>query len=401
MHTWQDSSILIFAIKQRRDGISYAMERKRQLALVLGGGGARAAYQAGVVHYIRELAPKISYSIITGVSAGAMNAAFLAGNPDRKGTEALVRCWENIQTDNVYRPESSISMIRRAMPFGSTIIRMREGEAILNTQPLRHYLSMQLPATVDGTLPQIRRNIQAGELSAVCITTTSFTTGQSVSWVQGRRIDAWERPNRVAHQADITLDHVMASSALPLLFPAVKLNNAWHGDGGIRLIAPLAPALHLGATDIICISPKYSRTRMEAGQPAITGYPPAAQVMGIMLNATFLDAFDHDVRMANRITRLALHTPPSQRGDIRPVNILLIQPSRDVAKLAQGLEVKTRGVLRMLTRGLGSGDTTSPDWLSVMLFEPEFIGRVLELGYEDGRRQAEALEKFLQNATDA
>ena len=375
------------------------MEQPRQLALVLAGGGARAAYQAGVVCYLRELAPEIPYPIITGVSAGAINAAFLAGHPGQYGAEALVDCWRNINQDKVYQAESSIGVIQRIlpwMPFGDATIRVQEGEALLNTTPLRHYLSNRLPAAEDGTLPQIRQNLDEGELTSVCITATSFTTGQSVSWVQGRDIQTWQRPNRIAHHDKITLDHVMASSALPLLFPAVKLGDAWYGDGGIRLIAPLSPALHLGATDIICISPKYIRTQAEAAEPAITGYPPAAQVMGVMLNATFLDAFDHDVRMAERVNRLVRYVPAEERSGIRPVNILLIQPSRDIAKLAQGLDVKTQGILRMLTRGLGSGDTLSPDWLSVMLFDPEFIGRVLELGYEDGRRQTAAIKKFLE-----
>ncbi len=386
-------------------GTSRAHEKKRELALVLGGGGARAAYQAGVIHFMCELSPEVSFPIITGVSAGAINAAFLASNPGLHGTEALMRCWECIDQDNVYRAESSMSLIRRllpgvSMPFRNMVIRVREGEAILDTSPLRQYLARQLPATSDGTLPQIHKNLGDGTLAAVCITSTSFTTGQSVSWVQGRDIAEWERPNRTAHQGDITLDHVMASCSLPLLFPAIRLGNAWHGDGGIRLIAPLSPALHLGATDIICISPKYSRTQVEAAQPLITGYPPAAQVMGIMLNATFLDAFDHDVRMANRMTKLARHTPPPERDGIRPVNVLLIQPSRDIAKLAHGFEMKMEGVLRMLTRGLGSGDTLSPDWLSVMLFDPEFIRQVLELGYEDGKQQTDAIEEFLEQATN-
>lgn len=379
------------------------MEQPRQLALVLAGGGARAAYQAGVVSYIRELAPEVSYPIITGVSAGAINAAFLAGYPGRGGAEALVNCWKNIDQNKVYEAESSMGLIRRVfprVPFGNVTIRVQEGEALLNTNPLRRYLSHQLPAASDGTLPQIRKSLDEGELTSVCITTTSFTTGQSVSWIQGRDIRTWQRPNRIAHHDTITLDHVMASSALPLLFPAVKLGDEWYGDGGIRLIAPISPALHLGATDIICISPKYVRTQIEAAEPAITGYPPAAQVMGILLNATFLDAFDHDVRMAERMTELAKHVPPSERGGVRPVNILLIQPSRDIAKLAKGLEVKTKGVFRMLTRGLGSGETLSPDWLSVMLFDPEFIGRVLELGYEDGRRQTAAIERFITKSVD-
>lgn len=378
-------------------------ESPRRLALVLTGGGARSAYQAGVVHFMQELVPEITFPIVTGVSAGAINAAFLAGHPGPKSAEALLRCWQNINQDEVYLPESSVSLFRRILRRirpGNTVIRVDEGEALLNTEPLRRYLSGQLPAAPDGTLPQIRENLSSGKLLSVCITTTSFTTGQSVSWVQGRDIEMWHRPSRIAYSTEITLDHVMASSALPLLFPAVKLGGAWHGDGGIRLIAPLAPALHLGATDIICISPKYPRSREEAGEPAIIGYPPAAQVMGIMLNAIFLDAFDHDIRVAERITKLVRRTPHAERNGMRPVNILLIEPSKDIGRLARGLEVKTKGVLRLLTRGLGSGDTLSPDWLSVMLFDPEFISRVLELGYEDGKRQSATIETFLEEAID-
>ncbi|MCY4233775.1 MAG: patatin-like phospholipase family protein [Bacteroidetes bacterium] len=377
---------------------------KRQLALVLGGGGARAAYQAGVIHYMHDLAPDISFPVITGVSAGAINAAFLAGNSGLRGAEALMKCWSHINQDKVFEAESSMSFIRRVLPgnlFHNPVIQVNEGEAILNTQPLRQYLSNQLPAKSDGSLPQITQNIDDGGLTALCITTTSFTTGQSVSWVQGRSISEWERPNRVAHQGQITLDHVMASSSLPLLFPAVKLRGAWYGDGGIRLIAPLSPALHLGATDIICISPKHMRTQSEASQRLVHGYPPAAQVMGIMLNATFLDAFDHDVQMANRITKLALHTPKSERNGIRPVNTLLIQPSKDIGKLARGFDIKTRGVLRMLTRGLGSGETLSPDWLSVILFDPGFIHQVLELGYEDGWRYGDNIKRFIESSNNA
>ncbi len=377
------------------------IHEKRQLALVLGGGGARAAYQAGVIHYMHDLSSDISFSIITGVSAGAINAAFLAGNSGLHGAEALMRCWFHIDQDKVFKAESSMSLIRRILPanlFNNSGIRVNEGEAILDTEPLRQYLSQQLPAKPDGSLPQIGRNIDNKELAALCITTTSFTTGESVSWIQGHHISQWERPNRVAHQGEITLDHVMASSSLPLLFPAVKLGSAWYGDGGIRLIAPLSPALHLGATDIICISPKHMRTQIEASLPLIHGYPPAAQVMGIMLNATFLDAFDHDVRMANRITKLALHTPESERNGIRPVNVLLIQPSRDIGKLAHGFDMNTKGVLRMLTRGLGSEETLSPDWLSVILFDPHFIQQVIELGYEDGRRHADAIKRFIDSA---
>ena len=173
-------------------------DQPRQLALVLAGGGARAAYQAGVVCYMRELAPEIPYSIITGVSAGAINAAFLAGHPGRGGAEALVDCWKNIDQSKVYDTESSMRLVQRMLPMislGNTMIRVREGEALLNTSPLRRYLShvsYLLPRMVH--FHKIQKNLDEGQLASVCITTTSFTTGQSVSWVEGRDIQTWQRP---------------------------------------------------------------------------------------------------------------------------------------------------------------------------------------------------------------
>lgn len=374
---------------------------QRQLALVLAGGGARTAYQAGVVSAMREQCPEVSYPILTGVSSGAINAAFLAGHPCLEGAQDLERYWRNICQERVYQAESAVSLLRRVLPrvpSRNAMFRVQEGEAILNMQPHRRYLAQQLPAAPDGSLPQIRKNLQSAELKSFCVTTTNYSTGQSVSWVQGHNLQTWDRPNRISYRSEITLDHIMASSAMPLLFPAVKIGQTWHGDGGVRLKAPLSPALHLGATDIICISPQYQRTESEASMLNVKGYPPAAQVMGIILDATFLDAFDHDVRMAGVMTRLAKHSSDGDQGRVRSVNTLLIEPSRDIALLAKGLESKTKGVLRMITRGLGSGDTMSPEWLSIMLFDPEFIRRVLELGYEDGRQKTSEIEAFMEQA---
>ena len=372
---------------------------ERQIALVLAGGGARAAYQAGVIHYMRELAPEVSYPIMTGVSAGAINAAYLAGNLSTSGASGLVDCWQNIDRQDVFESESNIRMFRRVLggiPRPDSIVQVKDGEALLNTGPLRDYLAECLPAAADGSLPQVEESLQAGHLRALCMTTTSFTTGQSVTWVQGRDIEAWQRPNRVAIRASLTLDHVMASAALPLLFPAVKIRDSWYGDGGIRLTAPLSPALHLGATDIIVISTRYDRSQAEASHHAVRSYPPAAQVMGILLNAIFLDVLDQDAQNLQTVNRLVSKLPKSERGGLRPVNCLLLRPSMDIGRLASGYESKTRGVVRLLTRGLGSGLTESPDWLSVLLFDSSYICSVVELGWNDARRQQDRISAFLE-----
>ena len=371
----------------------------RQLSLVLAGGGARAAYQAGVLEYIQEAFPKVTFPIITGVSAGAINAAYMAGHAHTSGASGMAECWKEITRKDVFVMEPALSMIRRLLRKTKTGATVDKGESLLDASPLRAYLADNLPATENGELPRIREAIAQGSLNALCITTTSFATGQSVSWIQGRDIDAWQRPNRVAIKTELVLDHIMASTALPLLFAAVKLGNSWYGDGSIRLTTPLAPALHLGATDILVISTRYDRSLEEASVPAIRDYPPAAQIMGVMLNAIFLDTLDHDARNLRNISNLVQQLPEAQRRGFRPVNCLVLQPSMDLGRLASGFDTGARGVMRLLMRGLGSSETESPDLMSVLLFESAYISRVIELGFDDARNQHNRIEAFLKDGT--
>jgi len=186
----------------------------------------------------------------------------------------------------------------------------------------------------------------------------------------------------------------MASSALRLLFPAVRIGDTWYGDGSIRYIAPLAPSLHLGATDILVISTRYARSVEEASQSAIRSYPPAAQVIGILLNAIFLAMVDHDTQIVRSMSRFVQQLPPDHRSGIRPVNCLVLRPSVDLGRLASGYEGQARGMIWILTRGLGSSETESSDLASVLLFEAGYIGRLIDLGWEDAPRQRATLEAF-------
>ena len=378
-----------------------AVEGSRQLGLVLAGGGARAAYQAGVLEYIQELAPETRFPIITGVSAGAINAAYMAGHAQEAGAKGLADCWTSISGADVFVMESALHMVRRILRRVMSDQGTRTGDSLLNPEALRKYLADQLPASEDGSLPRIGDAIKQDALAALCITTTSYDTGQSVSWIQGRDVDGWERSNRIAVKADLTLEHIMASSAIPLLFPAVQLGDAWYGDGSVRLVAPLAPSLHLGATDILVISTRYTRSADEASRSAIRSYPPAAQVMGILLNAIFLDTVDHDAEVLRRMSTLAQKLSGRDRGKIRPVNCLVLRPSLDLGRLASGYEGEARGVMGILARGLGSSETESSDLVSVLLFEPNYIRRLIDLGWEDARRQRTCIESFIANSTSS
>ena len=272
---------------------------------------------------------------------------------------------------------------------------MRPTHGLLNTTPLWSYLNEHLGA-VDGTLTGVDENLQSGRLKAVAVVTTNYATGQTVTWVQGEEFDLWERPDRVSVHARLTVDHVMASTALPLVFPAVRIGDAWYGDGGIRLSAPLAPAVHLGADRILAISNHYQRSRAEADEPVVTGYPPTAQVIGIVMNAIFSDALEQDAMTLERVNKLVRELRPSARHGMRPVDLLQIRPSVDLGRLAFDYEDQLPTSIRFLTTGLGTGETQSPDWLSVLLFDSSYIEALLDIGYHDARDRHAEIANFLR-----
>ena len=375
-------------------------------ALVLSGGGARASYQAGVLQYMAEVFPDTSFEILTGVSAGAINAAHIANHTGtfREAADNLTASWNRITAAEIFEEESSVAFLRRILGRSKidklhpseSVLQVGEGQALLNTAPLRAYLNDKLGAQ-DGVLTGVGANIERGTLRAFCITATNYLTGQSVSWVDGTDFAHWERPTRLGIQSTLTVDHIMASTALPLLFPAVHLGSGWFGDGGIRQTAPLSPAIHLGADRILAISTRYNRSRGEADVPAVVGYPPAAQVMGLLMNAIFLDVLDQDAITLRRINRLVTALPRYRRGELRPIKLLMLRPSRDIGRLASEYDLHLRGALRLLTRGLGSAETKSPDWLSMLLFDADYIARLMQIGWEDARRQHARIADFLDD----
>lgn len=369
--------------------------RPEQYGLLLSGGGARAAYQAGVLRYIADHFPDTEFDALTGVSAGAINTAYLSNSygPFSYCVNELVHGWTDIRAENVFEPESSFSFIRGLM-FRRDDDRDWSGRALLDTAPLRRFLSEQLDAP-DGALTGISRKIAEERLKAVSVVTTNYATGQTVTWVQGRDIGRWERPDRIGISTTLTVDHIMASASLPLLFPAIRIDDAYYGDGGIRLSAPLAPLVHLGCTRVMVISTRYQRTRAEADAPVTTGYPPTSQIFGVLMNAIFLDALDQDARTMDRINVLLDELPARKHHGLRPIRLLVIRPSIDIGRLAGEYEADLDGALGVVFSGLEGDSPRTPDWLSMMLFEPNYVTRLLELGYDDARRQRTEIETFL------
>ncbi len=371
-------------------------ERPEQYGLLLSGGGARASYQAGVLRYIADHFPGADFENLTGVSAGAINAAFLSNTAGSLSDSAsqLVKNWEDIRAEHVFASESSFGFFRGLVFRRSAgIDEDGSGPAMLDTEPLRQFLRDCLNPE-DDVITGITRKLHSGRLRAVAIVTTNYATGQTVTWVQGRNISRWERPTRVGINTTLTVDHIMASTSIPILFPAVRIGDAYYGDGGIRLSAPLAPLVHLGSTRILAISTRYQRSRAEADDPAFVGYPPLSQIFGLLMNAIFLDALDQDALTMDRINALLEQLPARKRLGLRPIDLLVLRPSVDLGKMAGEYESKVTGVLGLISRSMGAARSKSPDWLSMLLFEPDYVSRLIEIGYQDAHDQRDQLDRF-------
>ena len=371
----------------------------RLLGIVLSGGGARAAYQVGVLSAIAERAPDLQFQIVTGVSAGAINALHLAAHPGpfRPAVENLRGEWLRLTPSQVY--EVRPTKLARSVLRGVTNLVLGRRLAppslhgLMHMRPLREFLTR----SVDFT--GIRRNIESGRLRAAALSTTSYATGDTVSFIDGvDDLRMWARHRRLSVRAAITIDHVMASAAIPLVFPAVRIGNAYYGDGSVRQSAPLAPAIHLGARKIIAIAMRARSTETlgwaERREPV---YPTAAEVLGTLLHSVFLDALDADAERLLRINQLidAVPTDSTLAEPLEKIALLMVRPSRDVGAMASGLEPRLSLVARTALRSLGGDQGRASGLMSYLLFEPEYTGLLMELGHQDAWKQWLDIERFL------
>jgi NTE family protein len=374
------------------------------VAVVMSGGCARSAYQVGVLRGLARHLPDVRFPIVVGVSAGAINAAFIASHPGtlREAVDELATLWRGLHVEDIFRLDTSSlaknllgwlrwsSHLPSGPPFPAP-----EVHGLVDTQPLRDTLCGAW-TTVDGEVVGIGRNLERGTLKAAALITLNYTTGQTVTWVQGRHLRPGDKPERRTVHTRLTVEHVMASSSLPLLFPAVRLGHSYHGDGGVRLTAPISPAIRLGANRVLAISARYEPSFEEADRPQIQGYPPPAQVLNSMLNAVFLDVLDEDVRRLESLNPLLEKLPPEDRNGLRPVAIKVLRPSEDLGKLAAAYEPQLPETLRLLTRSLGSKETTTPDFLSYLMFQPDYLDHLIRLGEADAEACLPELRELLE-----
>ncbi len=372
-----------------------------ELALILGGGGARAAYQAGVLQALVERHPDFAPKILTGVSAGAINVAFLANGEGsmKERADGLVHLWSHLEVKDVFQV-STFALLKKLIRAGLqlTVLGGRKHapnmRGLVDTSPLRKFLVEALDSP-GGPLAGIGRNIARDQFKAVALTGTRYSTGETLTWCQGRDITNWNRPLRSGERATLTVEHVLASSALPLFFPAQRVGEHWYGDGGIRLHSPLAPALHLGADRLLAISTRYTRSRAEVESSDSRAYPPPAQVAGVLMNAIFLDLLDQDALVLERMNSLLQFVPQEFRQNLRRVRHVIIRPSIDLGRLSADYEVRLPGFFRFLTRRLGTKETKSPDLLSLVMFQGDYLRRLIDAGRRDFDHQADAVAELL------
>lgn len=384
--------------------------------LVLTGGGARAAYQVGVLQALARMRRAAGaagranpFPIITGTSAGAINAAALACGSDdfNAAVTRIARVWSHLGPAQIYRADA-LTALRSDAPWarllsaGWLVARWRRSglRSLLDNTPLRQLLEQLVPL---DRLPEL---IAQGHLDALAVTASSYSSGEHVTFFQaGAMREPWVRSTRIAEPVRITHEHLLASSAIPFVFPATALDLHGHaeyfGDGSMRQSAPLAAAIHLGAERILAIGAGRMQEPRDAPPPnALSGYPTLAQIAGHALSSIFLDALTSDVERLQRINATLALIPPEDRGStaLRPVELLLISPSQRIdaiaARHAGALPAAVRGLLGAPALSPESADIKGSALASYLLFESGFTRELMALGRADALREREAVCRF-------
>jgi NTE family protein len=371
---------------------------KPRAGLVLTGGGARAAYQVGVVKAVRDILGNPSgnpFPILCGTSAGAINAATLAVFADdfSRGVGNLLEVWENMRCEHIYRTDAWHIMRTGARWLAAMMLMSRRNPvSLLDNAPLRDMLQRNL------AFHRIQDHIDAGHLYAACVTASGYTSGQSVSFFQGGSgLEGWERNQRIGAAVPLNVDVLLASSALPFIFPAVKFHREYFGDGSMRQIAPVSPALHLGADRVLIVGT--GRQSADQARARSNVYPSLAQIAGHALNSIFLDSLMVDIERLERINRTVTLVPQARLAEagvqLRPVKVLFITPSQPIERIAARFLHELPGTVRFILRPTGALNRSGSNLASYLLFEESFCRALIDLGYEDtASRESEVRELF-------
>jgi NTE family protein len=373
--------------------------KRPKVGLIMTGGGARAAYQVGVLKAVSEFMPpdaRTPFQIICGTSAGAINAAAIAVHASdfRVGVERLMMVWSNFRVHHVYRadPWGAFSNSARWSLALLTGGASRHAVSLLDNTPLAHLLAHAFDFSA------IDRAIDCGDLVAFSITCSGYTSGESVSFYQGQPdLQPWHRARRIGIPMRITHDHLLASSALPFIFPPRHINREYFGDGSMRQIAPVSPALHLGADRVVVIG--VGRQQEKSPRVATETHPSLAQIAGHTLNSIFLDSLEVDLERLQRINRTLELIPDEllekSNYSLHRVDFRVITPSEELEKIAVTHRDELPRTIRLLLGAVGGMRRSGANLLSYLLFERSYCRALIQLGYDDTMARKDDLVAFL------
>jgi len=378
---------------------------EKKLGLVLPGGGARGAFQVGVLKAIAELLPLDSHNpfpILSGTSAGAINATVIASKARRFRFAAaeLDRVWGNFRSEQVFESDAwtmlkSSMHWMAALVFGGLLV--KNPRSLLNNEPLGRLLERNVHFS------RIQSGIDRGFVEALAITAAGYHSARSVTFFQAAaHLHPWERTRRVGIRVPVNLDHLMASIAVPMIFPPTQIHGEYYGDGAMRQATPLSPAVHLGADRILVIG-----VRDEVANPAVDPsepdqYPSFGQIAGYMLDTLFLDGLYSDLERLTRVNELLDSIPPQHRrgfaARMRPIDTMIVVPSQDLSKIAAEHLSELPRPTRVLLRGIGGRNHAESRLVSFLLFESGYTRALIDLGYKDAMKVKDELTAFIQGA---
>ncbi len=381
-------------------------ENRPVIGLVLTGGGARAAYQAGVLRYISELysSRQCPYSVFSGVSAGAINVVGLAAGARNHAQTAkkLWTLWKNLRHDMVYKSDAR-SLLSIGVRFLMDLsmggkVAPPTSNFLLDTTPLRALLQKEL------IFNSLRMNIGNGIVKGVTLSATNYLTGTNITFYDtSQDAQDWVRSQRISKSTNLTIDHLMASTAIPIFFPPVMLGSSYYGDGSVRLTSPISPAIHLGSDRILAIGirhklPAESILEMNRGR---MDRIVMADIAGLLLNSIFMDSLGSDIERLERINRSISRMDEQARkthpDKLRPLRLLSISPSQDLGAMAAGQFDNFPKLLQHLLRGIGATGENGSELFSYLAFDGSYTTRLLELGYKDAQSRHDEIVSFFED----